>query len=887
MTAIELSPICTLRVMNIDSRPNRFSFRYRFLTVVLRRMGLVVLLVMGAALSSGAALAQQARVAALAPEALPVAARIDLLPADLHEEPLRRSLRRILSRASGRQEAAYKTGAGAGQPARIMAGPMVETQLIADDGAEGYQCGFSVSMDGDHALVGAFGDDTNGLYAGSAYIFSLNGEAWQQEAKLLPDDGEQFDFFGWSVALSGKRALVGAFGDDAETGAAYVFEFNGSTWQQTAKLTASGGAMFDDFGISVALDGDRALVGAFGVADNGAYSGAAYVFEFNGSTWQQTAKLTANDALEGDNLGVSVALNGDQALVGADGVDDNGPGSGAAYLFSFNGSSWQQGDKITAPDGADYDFFGNAVSLGSDRMLVGAPLDDDNGSGSGSAYLFVYDGSDWKPDTKLTASDGVDFDDFGASVSLDGDHAFIGAVGVDDNGNSSGGAYIFAQNGSGWTEETKLTASNAAADHFFGSVSMSGGRFLVGAAGADNATGAAYCYEAEQSNNSPADDAVVFATNSAWLRWGSDILSGSVLVNDVSNGPKLNAGAELSIGFGATTPAGADVKAPRIWVKFGAVVDSDVYYLKLANNGTINGTLNTPHPFPLLQPDDFPPFNQAPAGRRDVVVPRNGSVTLPPGDYRDIVVRRGGELLFTGGIYNVRSIDARDRAKLLFGGASEVRVERRFDTDWRVYVGPAGGSGIAASDLIFYIAGINGRNGRLWAHPQAAQIGLNNTVAANFYVPKGTLWLGAGTEATGAFWGRDVVVGIATQLKLDSFWASGGTALASLKAEETKGLNEFETASSLEVPEAYQLAANYPNPFNPTTTITFALPEAAPVRLTVYDVTGRAVAHLIDETRAAGWHEVRFDASGLPSGVYLYHIVAGSFTQTRRMVLVK
>ena len=850
-------------------------------------MGLVVLLVMGAALSSGTARAQEARVAMRSPEALPVAARADLLPADLQEEPLRRSLRRVLNRVAGRQEAAYKTAAGPAQPARIMAGPLEETMLIAGDGAEGYQCGFSVSMDGDRALVGAFGDDTNGLYAGSAYIFSLSGESWQQEAKLMPHDGELFDFFGWSVALSGDRALVGAFGDDAETGAAYVFEFNGTTWQQTAKLTASGGAMFDDFGISVALDGDRALVGAFGVADNGAYSGAAYVFEFNGTTWQQTAKLTANDALEGDNLGVSVALDGDRALVGADGVDDNGAASGAAYLFAYNGATWQQAAKITAPDGADYDFFGNAVSLSADRVLVGAPLDDDNGSGSGSAYLFVYDGSDWKQDTKLTASDGAEFDDFGASVSLDDHHAFIGSVGADENGDSAGGAYIFAQNGGRWAEETKLMASNGAAGDFFGSVSMSKGRFLVGASGADNATGAAYCYESDEPNTSPADDAVVFATNSAWLLWGSDIHSGSVLVNDITDGPNLNGGAELSVSWGVTTPAGADLKAPRIWVKFGAVVDSDVYYLKLANNGTINGTLNTPLALPIIPPSDLPPFHQAPAGSRNVVVPNNGSVTLPPGDYRDIVVRRGGELIFTGGIYNVRSIDARDRAELLFEGASEVRVERRFDTDWRVYVGPASGSGIAASDLIFYVAGINGNSGRLWANPKATQVGLNNTVVANFYVPKGTLWLGAGTEATGAFWGRDVVVGIGAELKLDSYWASGGAALASLHVEEESELNALETASSLDIPEAYQLAANYPNPFNPTTTITFALPEAAPVRLTVYDVTGRAVARLLNEPKAAGWHAVRFDATGLPSGVYLYHIVAGSFVETRRMVLVK
>jgi hypothetical protein len=142
-------------------------------------------------------------------------------------------------------------------------------------------------LSGDRALVGAIFDDDSGDDSGSAYVFDFDGTTWSQAAKLTPDDGAASDIFGRSVSLSGDRALVGAFWDDdngGNSGSAYVFDFDGTTWSQSAKLTPDDGAASDQFGYSVSLSGHRALVGAFLDDDNGDNSGSAYVFEFNDPT---------------------------------------------------------------------------------------------------------------------------------------------------------------------------------------------------------------------------------------------------------------------------------------------------------------------------------------------------------------------------------------------------------------------------------------------------------------------------------------------------------------------------------------------------------------------------------------------------------------------------
>ena len=376
-----------------------------------------------------------------------------------------------------------------------------EFKITATDGAVSDRFGFSVSISGDYAVVGAYLDDDNGTDAGSAYVSKRNGTSWAQEAKLLPSDGAAGDFFGWSVSISGDYAVVGAHLDNDNgsiSGSAYVFKRTGTSWAQEAKLLPSDGETADHFGISVSISGDYAVVGAYQDNDNGANSGSAYVFKRTGTSWTQEVKLLPSDGAAGDFFGWSVSISGDYAVVGAFGHDDNGSDAGSAYVFKRTGTSWTQEVKLLASDGAADDLFGNSVSISGDYAVVGAFWHDDNGSDAGSAYVFKRTGTSWTQEVKLLASDGAADDLFGKSVSISGDYAVVGAFGHDGNGNDAGSAYIFKRTGTSWAQEAKLLASDGAADDWFGfSVSISGSYYIVGAYLDDDngsASGSAYIY---------------------------------------------------------------------------------------------------------------------------------------------------------------------------------------------------------------------------------------------------------------------------------------------------------------------------------------------------------------------------------------------------------
>ena len=318
-------------------------------------------------------------------------------------------------------------------------------KLTAADAAAYDRFGYSVSVSGGYAIVGAYGDDDNGDSSGSAYIFYYDGTNWSQQAKLLAADGAAGDWFGRSVSVSDDYAIVGAYGDDdngSASGSAYIFYYDGTNWSEQAKLTASDDAAGDWFGVSVSLSGNYAIVGAYGDDDNGSNSGSAYIFRFNGLSWSEQAKLTAADGAADDLFGISVSISGDYAIIGADGDDSR---TGSAYIFRRYGTSWSEQAKLTASDGAAYDYFGYSVSISGDYAVVGAHYDDDNGTDSGSAYLFKRDGTNWSPQVKLLAADGAAGDWFGRSVSVSDDYAIVGAYGDDDNGNDSGSAYLFGK----------------------------------------------------------------------------------------------------------------------------------------------------------------------------------------------------------------------------------------------------------------------------------------------------------------------------------------------------------------------------------------------------------------------------------------------------------
>ncbi len=361
----------------------------------------------------------------------------------------------------------------------------------ADDGAAGDRFGFSIAIAGDVVLIGASKSDYVGTDSGSAYVYRYDpsAETWVMEAELVGEDTSAGDRFGSSVAVRGELAVIGARFDnvdgDIDRGSAYVFRFDDDdgVWYQEQKLTHDGGGPNDNLGRSVAIDGDVVVVGA---PEEYVGAGEAWVYRFNGSSWETEQKLLAFDGSGNDLFGWSVSISGDAIVVGAWQDDDGGGDSGSAYVYRFDPGSgdWEHQAKLTAADPASDDRFGRSVSISGDVAVIGAYADDDDGSKSGSAYVFRSAAGVWYQEAKLTAHDAAAGDRFGWSVSVSGDVALIGAIRDDEGATNAGAAYTFRfdPDETAWLAEAKLTASDPGADDEFGyACSVGAGVAVVGA----------------------------------------------------------------------------------------------------------------------------------------------------------------------------------------------------------------------------------------------------------------------------------------------------------------------------------------------------------------------------------------------------------------------
>ncbi|MCX7546289.1 FG-GAP repeat protein, partial [Marinicella gelatinilytica] len=315
-------------------------------------------------------------------------------------------------------------------------------KIIPTDAQSDRYFGFPVVIENNRVAVGAIGDSTSGIFSGAVYIFDFNGTDWSQTSKIIADDGDALDIFGFSIDLSGNRLIVGAAGVDDEgtdSGAFYIFEYNGIDWEQEHKVTLSGGTGFnelDEFGYSVSLQGDRALIGTKG-ADAGGETGLAYIYDYDGTNWNQTIKLKANDRAVGDQFGYSVSLDGDMALIGAPQDDDVFSGSGSAYLFEFDGSTWTEVAKLTSPTGKAFDKFGSLVKLKGNRIMINA--NDNVSTDSGYSYIYDFDGFSWVQSKKFSVDQELDNNELGYAGGFYDDHVLSGAY----NDDSKGAVYSF------------------------------------------------------------------------------------------------------------------------------------------------------------------------------------------------------------------------------------------------------------------------------------------------------------------------------------------------------------------------------------------------------------------------------------------------------------
>ncbi|MCP4378446.1 MAG: hypothetical protein GY794_20015, partial [bacterium] len=329
----------------------------------------------------------------------------------------------------------------------------------ADDRDSGDHFGSSVDIDGDTMVVGANEDDEPSKSGcGAAYVFRNTGGGWKQIARLTASDADTDDSFGHSVGISGDYIVVGAYHNDSAEGAAYVFKWDGDSWDQTAKLTAGDDADAGEyFGHSAAIDGNTIIIGSMKDDDKG----AAYVFTGSGSTWTEQARLTASDGQTNDYFSHGVAIDGDTAVIGAYGDDDAASQSGAAYIFTRSGTTWTQDAKLKDAGSSVNDVLGVSVAISGDVVLLGSQGDDVSGnSNSGSAYIFRKGESTWSQEAKITASDIAANRAFGNWVSLSGNTAVVAQY----YGSAGACAYVFKGTYSGsswsWTEQSKITAGD-------------------------------------------------------------------------------------------------------------------------------------------------------------------------------------------------------------------------------------------------------------------------------------------------------------------------------------------------------------------------------------------------------------------------------------------
>ena len=411
-----------------------------------------------------------------------------------------------------------------------------QDKLLASDGAADDRFGSSVEINGNDAIVGAYFDDISGqTKAGSVYVFVYGGASWTQQQKLTASDYAANDEFGWSVSVDGDYAIVGAHKEDGsgtERGAAYVFYRSGSSWTEQQKLIPGDTADGDYFGKSVSIDGEYAIIGAPGKNSD---QGFSYIFKRTGTVWTQMTKVGAAGS---NKLGWSVSISMPCVIMGAYGTNSN---VGAAHIYELVGSSWYGKGALTASDGVTADLFGISVAIDDDYAICGSQGHDLTAGGEGAAYIFEKPTTGWASTTetqKITASDNQGGDGFGKSVSVDGDGIIVSSPDEDDIGAARGAAYIFYRSGSSWSEQQKLTSGDAADGDYFGwGVSISSNTAISGAYAEDNTNGAdaGSAYIFENTNQPPT---------------APDI-----------NGPTSgNAGTSYDYNFTATDPDGDDVE---------------------------------------------------------------------------------------------------------------------------------------------------------------------------------------------------------------------------------------------------------------------------------------------------------------------------------------
>ena len=323
---------------------------------------------------------------------------------------------------------------------------------------------------------------------------SAYGE-WVEQKKIRALEDASDNYFGYSAVVDANYAIVGAYGDTEDgyeqVGSAYIFKLEGTGWTQQTKLRAGSPWQMGQLGYSVSLSGDYCIAGAPGDDDQGVDAGSAYIFKREGENWTQKAKLTASDGSAGDGFGGSVSISADYVIVGASKDDEDGTRSGSAYIFKRdpNTETWVEQIKLKRSQDTPFDELGISVFINGTSAIVGAHYGNGNTNSCGAAHIYAREpnSENWIEQARVTSSDGAVGDRFGYSVAIEGDYAVIGSHKDDDRGDSSGSVYVFKWDGYSWVQQSKITASDGTIADFFGyNVSINNERIIAGTYGEDD-----------------------------------------------------------------------------------------------------------------------------------------------------------------------------------------------------------------------------------------------------------------------------------------------------------------------------------------------------------------------------------------------------------------
>jgi hypothetical protein len=385
-------------------------------------------------------------------------------------------------------------------------------RLTAADAAANALLGQQVAICGDHLIASAPASEGTGVGPGQAYIFVRGTNGWSQQAKLTPSDGVEDDAFGRVLAFDGNYAFLGS---DNASGSIYIFQRSGTNWSFVQKLTSPSDPA-DGFGSSVAYSDPYLLVGADNASNASATSvGAVYTFKRNGSTWTPEVCFGSTNWQRNAMFGDAVAVQGDYAVVGAFN-ETNGTGHGAIYLFARSGSNWIQQARVIDPIGKLYDYFGAAVAIWSNDVVVGAPQAGYDNVTNGLAFFYHIDETTMNLIMNSMIQYPPSAGEFARSVRIGADFAVLGGD----------CAYVCFKNGTNWVRQIRYKVGTG--ERFGYSVDVSGPTVTAGApydSTAAAAAGAVWIYEIDPKNRQdevrPTGENSIALFGQATATWGS------------------------------------------------------------------------------------------------------------------------------------------------------------------------------------------------------------------------------------------------------------------------------------------------------------------------------------------------------------------------------